>query len=133
MRLMKAYGISLIMLSLLFTVLGLSFFGDIPLLALGNVSFTAGVSITMGPRNLFKFCSQLKKIPFIVVYISGIVLIFMRHPFIGLVCEVLGACVLFATTFPSIAKFILSNPLIGFFYRFVLKPQVKYFAFSKIY
>ncbi|KAJ3441125.1 golgi transport protein [Anaeramoeba flamelloides] len=125
MKLTKASGIGLIMLSFLLNFIGILMLGNVTLLVVGNASFVAGVLIVMGPDNLYRFCFQKKKIPFIVIHFAGIVLILKGHPFLGVLCELLAICVLFATMIPSVLKFLFSIPVIGPLIKFALRPQIR--------
>lgn len=53
-------GVGLTAFGVLFTFLGVAFFFDRGLLAMGNVLFLSGVALTIGPRATLRFFTRRK-------------------------------------------------------------------------
>lgn len=80
---------------LLFLVLGVVLFFDATLLALGNVLFTAGITLLIGPKKTFHFFARKNKVRGTVCFFAGMFLVFCRYSLIGMAVETIGFLNLF--------------------------------------
>ena len=98
-------------------LLGVMLFFDGALLALGNVRcllsssleqtrrnqqqilFVSGLTLIIGPQKTFYFFARKQKLRGTVCFIGGILLVFFKRPFIGMVIETFGFLNLFGYVF----------------------------------
>jgi len=114
-------GVALTTFGALFMLLGVMLFFDGALLALGNVClfllprlfpplpdirynrfcfprqilFVSGLTLIIGPQKTFYFFARKQKIRGTVCFLGGILLVFLKWPFIGMVVETFGFLNLF--------------------------------------
>ncbi|KAF4567752.1 Golgi Transport [Pleurotus pulmonarius] len=106
-------GVALTSFGGLFMMLGIVLFFDGALLALGNLLFLSGITLIIGPTKTFYFFARKQKIRGTVCFLGGILLVFLKWPFIGVVVEVFGFLNLFGDFFPVIVTFLRQLPFIG--------------------
>ncbi|KIM69172.1 hypothetical protein SCLCIDRAFT_823102, partial [Scleroderma citrinum Foug A] len=83
-------GVALTTFGSLFMVLGVMLFFDAALLALGNLLFLSGLTLIIGPQKTFYFFSRKQKLRGTLCFLGGILLVFFKYPFIGMVVETFG-------------------------------------------
>jgi len=108
-------GVALTTFGGLFMFLGVILFFDGALLALGNVRFhssssqqqnhnsnqpqqilfVSGLTLIIGPQKTFYFFARKQKLRGTVCFIGGILLVFFKRPFIGMLIETFGFLNLF--------------------------------------
>lgn len=114
-------GVALTTFGALFMFLGVILFFDGALLALGNVRtayhppdprstltgrsfsayhskqilFVSGLTLIIGPQKTFYFFARKQKIRGTVCFLGGILLVFFKWPFVGMVVETFGFLNLF--------------------------------------
>jgi hypothetical protein len=88
-------GAALVSFGSLFLVLGIILFFDAALLALGNVLFTAGITLLIGPQKTFYFFARKQKLRGTLCFFAGMLLVFARWTFIGMLVEIFGFLNLF--------------------------------------
>jgi len=76
-------GLGLTCAGVLFLVLGVMLFFDKGLLAMGNILFLAGVSLIIGPRGVFRFFFQKRKVRGTSCFLGGIFLVLVGWPVFG--------------------------------------------------
>lgn len=96
-----------------FFILGMMTLFDLGLLALGNILFLIGIVLIIGPLRTLSFFSRPNKIRGTVCFAVGIILILMKHAFIGFMLELAGILGLFGDFFGTIVQFLRSMPVIG--------------------
>ncbi|KIP01901.1 hypothetical protein PHLGIDRAFT_96575 [Phlebiopsis gigantea 11061_1 CR5-6] len=106
-------GVALTTFGGLFMLLGVMLFFDGALLALGNLLFLSGLTLIIGPQKTFYFFARKQKIRGTLCFLGGILLIFFKWPFIGVIVEVFGFLNLFGDFFPVILTFLRQLPFIG--------------------
>ncbi|KAL0023919.1 hypothetical protein WJX77_000278 [Trebouxia sp. C0004] len=74
----RKIGVGLTAFGLLFTFLGVLFFFDRGLLAMGNLLFLAGVATTIGPRATLRFFMRRKNLKGSVCFLVGVTLILVN-------------------------------------------------------
>ncbi|TFK83777.1 Got1-domain-containing protein [Polyporus arcularius HHB13444] len=106
-------GVALTSFGALFMLLGVILFFDGALLALGNILFISGLTLIIGPHKTFYFFARKQKLRGTVCFIGGILLVFFKWPFIGVIVETFGFLNLFGDFFPVILTFLRQLPVIG--------------------
>jgi predicted membrane protein len=96
-------GTGLLFLGCVFLCLGVMFFFDSAMLALGDILFLAGLTMTIG----------FDRMRGIVAFFGGIFLVFMRWPIFGMIAQAYGMIYLFGQFFPIAAQSMKDTPVIG--------------------
>ncbi|TBU42858.1 Got1-domain-containing protein [Dichomitus squalens] len=109
----KEIGVALTSFGALFMLLGVILFFDGALLALGNILFLSGLTLIIGPSKTFYFFARKQKLRGTVCFIGGILLVFFKWPFVGVIVETFGFLNLFGDFFPVILTFLRQLPVIG--------------------
>lgn len=110
---LRKIGIGLTAFGLAFSVLGVALFFDKGLLAMGNVLFLAGVMLIIGPRRAVRFFFQKRKAKGSAFFFSGMALVLIGRPVIGMVIEIFGFVNLFGDFFPVVISFLRRMPVVG--------------------
>ncbi|PWN33946.1 putative GOT1-membrane protein required for ER to Golgi transport [Meira miltonrushii] len=106
-------GAGLVSFGAFFLFLGIILFFDGPLLALGNVLFTSGITLLIGPQKTFYFFARKQKIRGTICFFLGMLMVFARWTILGMIVEVIGFINLFGDFFPVILNFLRQLPFIG--------------------
>ncbi|KAJ3733726.1 Got1-domain-containing protein [Lentinula guzmanii] len=106
-------GVALTTFGALFMLLGVMLFFDGALLALGNILFVSGLTLIIGPRKTFYFFARKEKLRGSICFIGGILLVFFKWPFFGMIIETFGFLNLFGDFFPVVITFMRQLPFIG--------------------
>ncbi|KAI0745524.1 Got1-domain-containing protein [Earliella scabrosa] len=106
-------GVALTSFGGLFMLLGVILFFDGALLALGNLLFLSGLTLIIGPQKTFYFFARKQKLRGTLCFIGGILLVFFKWPFVGVIVETIGFLNLFGDFFPVILTFLRQLPVIG--------------------
>ncbi|EDR09139.1 uncharacterized protein LACBIDRAFT_294074 [Laccaria bicolor S238N-H82] len=106
-------GVALTTFGGLFMLLGVMMFFDGALLALGNILFVSGLTLIIGPKKTFYFFARKQKLRGSICFLGGIVLVFCKWPFIGVIVETFGFLNLFGDFFPVVITFLRQLPFIG--------------------
>ncbi|KAJ3756878.1 Got1-domain-containing protein [Lentinula raphanica] len=106
-------GVALTTFGALFMLLGVMLFFDGALLALGNILFVSGLTLIIGPRKTFYFFARKEKLRGTICFIGGILLVFFKWPFFGMIIETFGFLNLFGDFFPVVITFMRQLPFIG--------------------
>lgn len=135
-------GTGLLALGVLFLFLGMLFFFDSAMLALGDVLFLTGLTLTIGklapaaaghffsllfltqtlfasslsrsgPSRTLRFFSRQDRLRGIISFFGGVVLVMLRWPIIGMICQLYGLVYLFGQFFPIAAQSMQDFPVIG--------------------
>ncbi|KAI6026284.1 hypothetical protein PISMIDRAFT_92138 [Pisolithus microcarpus 441] len=106
-------GVALTTFGSLFMMLGVMLFFDGALLALGNLLFLSGLTLIIGPQKTFYFFARKQKLRGTICFLGGILLVFLKYPFIGMIVETLGFLNLFGDFFPVVLTFLRQLPFIG--------------------
>ncbi|KAL3137128.1 hypothetical protein ABBQ32_006700 [Trebouxia sp. C0010 RCD-2024] len=109
----RKIGVGLTAFGLLFTVLGVLFFFDRGLLAMGNLLFLAGVGTTIGPRATLRFFMRRKNLKGSACFLTGVVLILIKWALVGICVETYGFWLLFSGFFPTVLGFLRRLPVLG--------------------
>jgi len=91
----RKIGIGLTGFGALFLVMGIMFFFDRALLALGNLLFLAGITFLIGTKKTVKFFMNPAKFRGTLCFAIGIILVLVGFPIIGMLIESFGIINLF--------------------------------------
>ncbi|KAA1475146.1 Got1-domain-containing protein [Dentipellis sp. KUC8613] len=137
---MQKIGVALTTFGGLFMFLGVILFFDGALLALGNAErpetkdagygkltapqllFLSGLFLIIGPQKTFYFFARKQKLRGTACFLGGILLVFLKWPFFGVVLETFGFLNLFGDFFPVILTFLRQLPFVG---QFLNMPYVR--------
>mmetsp|Transcript_3295 Transcript_3295/g.8549 ORF Transcript_3295/g.8549 Transcript_3295/m.8549 type:complete len:138 (-) Transcript_3295:253-666(-) len=109
----KKIGMGLTGFGLLFTFLGVMLLFDKTLLSMGNVLFLSGVTMITGAERAVTFFFTKKKARGSSLFFSGIVLVLVGWPIVGILVEAFGFVNLFGDFFPVAVTFARQLPVIG--------------------
>mmetsp|Transcript_1460 Transcript_1460/g.1531 ORF Transcript_1460/g.1531 Transcript_1460/m.1531 type:complete len:139 (-) Transcript_1460:207-623(-) len=109
----KKIGIGLTVLGILFTFLGIMFFFDRGFLALGNLAFLCGITISIGIKNTVAFFISKGKQKASAFYFLGFFLVIMGWGFVGTCSEFYGVFLLFKNFVPNLLGWAVHMPVIG--------------------
>ncbi|KAK9843179.1 hypothetical protein WJX74_008133 [Apatococcus lobatus] len=109
----RKIGIGLTGFGVLFTFLGVLFFFDKGLLAMGNILFLTGVGLTIGPAATLGFFMRRKNLKGTAFFLSGVVLVVIGWAIIGTILETYGFWLLFRGFFPTVLGFLRRLPMMG--------------------
>mmetsp|Transcript_9865 Transcript_9865/g.18918 ORF Transcript_9865/g.18918 Transcript_9865/m.18918 type:complete len:145 (-) Transcript_9865:425-859(-) len=108
-------GSGLLFLGCVFLFLGCLFFFDSAMLALGDVLFLTGLTLTIGVSRTMRFFMRPDRVRGIIAFFGGIVLVMMRWSIVGMMCQFYGLIYLFGQFLPIAADSMKSTPVIGDF------------------
>ncbi|XP_060551528.1 vesicle transport protein GOT1B-like isoform X2 [Ruditapes philippinarum] len=106
-------GVGLAGFGVAFLFLGILFFFDKGLLAIGNILFIAGLAFVIGLERTFRFFFQRHKVKATSFFIGGMLVVLLGWPVIGMVLEIYGFFLLFSGFFPVAINFLRRVPVIG--------------------
>eukprot|EP00752_Nemacystus_decipiens_P012448 g11029.t1 len=109
----RKIGTGLLALGGIFLFLGVILFFDAGLLAMGDVLFLAGITMTIGVRRTFVFFFKRKQVRGNLCFFSGIALVFLRWAVIGMVLQVIGFLNLFGPFIPIAVQALRATPVLG--------------------
>ncbi|XP_020679742.1 vesicle transport protein GOT1 isoform X1 [Dendrobium catenatum] len=94
----KKIGIGLTGFGVFFSFLGIIFFFDKGLLAMGNILFIAGLMLTIGLKSTMLFFAKPKNYKGTISFGVGFFLLLIGWPFFGMILEAYGFIVLFSSS-----------------------------------
>ncbi|KAI8067985.1 putative GOT1-membrane protein required for ER to Golgi transport [Gongronella butleri] len=106
-------GAALTGFGVFFMFLGVMSFFDAGLLAIGNILFIAGITLTIGVRRSSDFFTQRSRLRGTICFAVGVVMVFCKWAVLGMVVEVFGILNLFGDFFPMLFAFLRRLPFIG--------------------
>ena len=112
----KKIGIGLIIVGLIFYSLGVIFFLDRGLLAIGNIAFIMGLVVAIGPQHTVGFFSREGKMKGSAFFFGGFLMIclgWFMFTFLGFSCQMYGIFLLFRDFIRTIFSFAQTLPVIG--------------------
>eukprot|EP00758_Cryptobia_borreli_P009007 Tbor_TRINITY_DN5438_c0_g2::TRINITY_DN5438_c0_g2_i1::g.24252::m.24252 len=110
---MTKVGIVMTGFGVFFFLLGIFMFLDSSILTIGNLLFSAGMPLTMGPQRCKSFFLDRRRARSSICFFIGIVMVMFRWCFIGLIIQGFGALNLFGNFFPMMVRMLEALPLIG--------------------
>eukprot|EP00887_Chlorella_sp_A99_P003235 scaffold9.g3235.t1 len=108
----RKIGVGLTGLGFLFFFIGVLFFFDRGLLAMGNILFLAGVALTIGPQATLRFFARRKNYRGSGCFGGGVALVVWGWTFVGFALEAYGFWLLFSAFFPTVLSFLRRMPFL---------------------
>ena len=109
----RKIGTLLLGVGFIFIFLGVLFFFDSALLAIGDILFLTGLTFTIGFSRTIKFFTRPERWRGIVCFLGGIVLVFLRYAILGIFVQAFGFLNLFGSFFPVAVAFLRQTPVVG--------------------
>jgi len=113
----KKIGIGLTGFGVLFSFLGVIFFFDKGLLAMGNILFLSGLALTIGVKSTLQFFMKRQNYKGTVSFIIGFLLVLVGWALFGMILEGYGFIVLFSGFWPTVVVFLQRIPVIGWIFQ----------------
>ncbi|KAI5474414.1 hypothetical protein MNV49_003365 [Pseudohyphozyma bogoriensis] len=110
---MQKIGVGLTSFGAFFMFLGVIMLFDGALLAMGNILFVSGLPLVIGPRKTGWFFARRDKWRGSLCFFAGLILVFLKRPFYGMLIETFGFINLFGDFFPVVVAFLRQVPIIG--------------------
>ncbi|TVU30705.1 hypothetical protein EJB05_22339, partial [Eragrostis curvula] len=110
-------GIGLTGFGVFFSFLGIIFFFDKGLIAMGNILFLSGLGLTIGPKSTLQFFAKPKNYKGTISFGAGFFLVLIGWPFFGMILEAYGFIVLFSGFWPTLVVFLQRIPIIGWIFQ----------------
>ncbi|PSS09666.1 Vesicle transport protein [Actinidia chinensis var. chinensis] len=109
----KKIGLGLTAFGIFFSFLGVIFFFDKGLLAMGNILFLSGVMLTIGLKSSLQFFMKRSNFKGTISFGSGFFLLVIGWPVVGMILEAYGFIILFSGFWPTLAVFLQKIPILG--------------------
>jgi hypothetical protein len=106
-------GLGLAAFGVAFLMLGVMLLFDKGLLAIGNILFISGLAFIIGLERTFWFFFQKHKWKASLAFFSGITVVLIGWPLIGMIVESYGFILLFRGFFPAALSFLTRVPVLG--------------------
>jgi hypothetical protein len=106
-------GLGLAAFGVAFLMLGVMLLFDKGLLAVGNILFISGLAFIIGLERTFWFFFQKHKWKASLAFFSGITVVLIGWPLIGMIFESYGFVLLFRGFFPAALSFLTRVPVLG--------------------
>lgn len=113
----KKIGLGLTGFGVFFSFLGIVFFFDKGLLAMGNILFISGVMLTIGLKSTMQFFVKPKNYKGTISFGIGFFLVLIGWAVTGMILESYGFIVLFSGFWPTLAVFMQRIPVLGWITR----------------
>ncbi|KAM4701589.1 vesicle transport protein GOT1A [Discoglossus pictus] len=103
---LQKLGAGLAGFGVFFLLFGVLLYFDSVLLAFGNLLFLTGLALIIGLRRTFSFFFQRQKLRGSSFFLGGALLVLLRWPLLGMLCECYGFINLFRGFFPMVFGFL---------------------------
>ncbi|KAH7515093.1 hypothetical protein FEM48_Zijuj11G0159600 [Ziziphus jujuba var. spinosa] len=113
----KKIGLGLTGFGVFFSFLGIIFFFDKGLLAMGNILFLSGVTLTIGLKSTTQFFMKRQNFKGTISFGIGFFLVVIGWPIFGMILEAYGFIVLFSGFWPTLAVFLQKIPILGWLFQ----------------
>ncbi|XP_010549807.1 PREDICTED: vesicle transport protein GOT1 isoform X2 [Tarenaya hassleriana] len=110
---LKKIGLGLTGFGVFFSFLGVIFFFDKGFIAMGNILFFAGVTLTIGVKSAMQLFTKRRNFKGTISFGLGFLLVLIGWPVTGMLLETYGFIVLFSGFWPTLAVFLQRIPLLG--------------------
>ncbi|CAN0923140.1 Vesicle transport protein GOT1 [Linum grandiflorum] len=120
----KKIGMGLTGFGIFFSFLGIVFFFDKGLLAMGNILFISGVGLTIGLKSTMQFFMKRQNYKGTISFGAGFFFVVIGWPIIGMILETYGFVMLFSGFWPTLSVFIQRIPVLGWIFQL---PAVRAF------
>ncbi|EEE67516.1 hypothetical protein OsJ_24968 [Oryza sativa Japonica Group] len=113
----REIGLGLSGFGVLFSFLGIIMLFDKGFLAIGNILFVSGVSLTIGPKSTVQFFTKPKNHKGSIAFGIGFFLVLIGWPFFGMLAEAYGFVKLFRGFWPTAAVYLQKSPTFGWIFH----------------
>ncbi|KAG8095928.1 hypothetical protein GUJ93_ZPchr0013g34616 [Zizania palustris] len=114
---LKKIGLGLTGFGIFFSILGIIFFFDKGLIAMGNILFLSGLGLTIGLKSTMQFFTKPKNYKGTISFGAGFFLVLIGWSFFGMLLEAYGCVVLFSGFWPTLAVFLQRIPILGWIFQ----------------
>ncbi|KZV42663.1 hypothetical protein F511_29615 [Dorcoceras hygrometricum] len=125
----KKIGLGLTGFGVFFSFLGIIFFFDKGLIAMGNILFISGVALTIGLKSSMQFFLRPSNFKGSISFGIGFFLVIIGWPVLGMIVESYGFVVLFSGFWPTVAVFLQKIPVVGWLFQQPFVRTVCIFGF----
>ncbi|WVY89384.1 hypothetical protein V8G54_034898, partial [Vigna mungo] len=119
-------GLGLTGFGIFFSFLGIIFFFDKGLLAIGNILFVSGVTLTIGLKSTMQFFMKRSNFKGTISFGVGFFILIIGWPILGMIIELYGFIILFSGFWPTLAVFLQKIPVLGWL---VEQPYIRSVCF----
>ncbi|CAF1877092.1 unnamed protein product [Brassica napus] len=127
----KKIGLGLTAFGVFFSFLGIMFVFDKGLLAMGNILFISGVSLTIGLKSTMQFFTKRQNYKGTISFGSGFFFVLLGWPIFGMMLETyVFFFVLFSGFWPTLAVFVQKIPVLGWIIQL---PYIRSVCFLPIH
>ena len=123
MKDLEKIGLGLLGSGVALFFLGILFLLDKALLIMSNILIIMSIFLLMGFNGFIGFIIQKDKLQGTVAFLVGILLVFVKLPLPGIICEIVGAYWLFGGFLPLLTSMLLKVPLLANFIPFLSKKK----------
>ncbi|KAI8476455.1 MAG: Got1/Sft2-like family-domain-containing protein [Monoraphidium minutum] len=109
----RKIGLGLAAFGFLFTMLGIMMFFDRGLLAMGNLLFLAGMTLTIGVQATVQFFTRRRNRQGSAFYLGGACLVIIGWTMTGMLVEAYGFWLLFCEFIPTVLTYARRVPFVG--------------------
>ncbi|KAL7154324.1 hypothetical protein ABFS83_04G226600 [Erythranthe nasuta] len=113
----KKIGLGLTGFGVCISLLGIIMLFDKGLIAIGNILFVSGVTVTIGLKSTMQFFMKRSNFKGTVSFGIGFFFVIIGWPIIGMIVETYGFVVLFSGFWPTLAVFLQKVPVIGWVFQ----------------
>ncbi|KAK9067994.1 hypothetical protein SSX86_012105 [Deinandra increscens subsp. villosa] len=113
----KKIGLGLTGFGVFFSFLGIMFFFDKGLLAIGNILFISGVIMTIGVKSSLLFFMKRSNFKGTISFGVGFFFVISGWPVVGMAAEAYGFLILFSGFWPTLSVFVQKIPVIGWVFQ----------------
>ncbi|KAJ8539880.1 hypothetical protein K7X08_014132 [Anisodus acutangulus] len=106
----KKIGLGLTGFGVFFSFLGIVFFFDKGLIAMGNILFISGVALTIGLKSSLQFFMKRSNYKGTISFGVGFFFVVIGWPILGMILEAYGFVVLFSSLPATVENAFLFNP-----------------------
>ncbi|KAH9452115.1 hypothetical protein Pst134EB_016073 [Puccinia striiformis f. sp. tritici] len=92
---------------------------------ISQILFLTGITFVIGPQKTYYFFARRNKVRGTLCFLGGIIMVFIKYPFFGILIEMFGFLNLFGDFFPVILSFLRQMPVIG---TFLSLPYIRGFT-----
>ena len=123
MKDLEKIGLGLLGSGVALFFLGILFLLDKALLIMSNILIIMSIFLLMGFNGFIGFIIQKDKLQGTVAFLVGILLVFVKLPLPGIICEIVGAYWLFGGFLPLLTSMLFKVPLLANFIPFLSKKK----------
>ena len=109
----RTIGLGLTGLGVAFSFFGILMFFDKALIALGNILFLSGITVTIGPQATIRFFTRKKHYKGSAFFLGGSAFVVFGWTVVGLLLELYGFWLLFSGFFPTIVQYMRRIPYLS--------------------